>query len=127
MKRVFGIVHRCGCGSELTAAEWDRLRLIGVQWFDGEPPLELRDCSRCGGTRTVEVEEDRGTFLSALAVGDVTDALAQLLGRAPETTPRTGDELADALGWLLHELPLCVDSGTVPSTPPAWIARELGS
>lgn len=48
------VVSRCGCGAEISGAEWPYLELVGTQRF-GDQAFELRTCSACGSTRAARI------------------------------------------------------------------------
>ena len=51
------IVKQCRCGRSYTLAEWQQLRLVGMQ-EDGEGGfLELRECT-CRSTLSVEAQKE---------------------------------------------------------------------
>ena len=56
-KEVFATFKGCTCGLNFTKPEWEALPLVGVQKFEDPDiaPLELRNCSVCGTTLSVEV------------------------------------------------------------------------
>ena len=45
----------CACGANYTREQWLTLRRLGIQRVAEMPDLELRDCSACGSTISVEV------------------------------------------------------------------------
>lgn len=48
---------RCGCGCSYTESEWMRLTYVGLMIDDVES-IELRNCSACGSTIAMTIDDD---------------------------------------------------------------------
>jgi hypothetical protein len=60
----------CPCGKGYRAEAWALLAFKGLQAGLGDAPLALRNCSRCGSTLALPIDED----LACLAIGKVSAA-----------------------------------------------------
>lgn len=47
------LVVECSCGATYTEEQWKDLRYVGVNTFEDQPSLELRNCAECHSTRGV--------------------------------------------------------------------------
>lgn len=43
----------CPCG---VVSNWDDFKPVGIQYIDGEPSLDMRNCPCCGSTVSREIE-----------------------------------------------------------------------
>lgn len=69
----------CSCGVTFTASSWTALPFVGHQADGAGGVIELRNCTACGSTRSIEVpgrSDDDGRIIDACRKCAAVDAIA---------------------------------------------------